>query len=83
MQFLVLLMPFGVGPRTCIGASFALQEATIVLAVLIRRFDLKLMPNARVWPVQKITLRPATGLPMRVASRAAKQARLSSPRYVG
>lgn len=76
-------LPFGVGPRTCIGASFALQEATIVLAVLIRRFDLKLMPNARVWPVQKITLRPATGLPMRVASRAAKQARLSSPRYVG
>lgn len=73
-------LPFGVGPRTCIGASFALQEATIVLAVLIRRFDLQLMPNARVWPVQKITLRPATGLPMRVASRAAKQARLSSPR---
>lgn len=64
-------LPFGVGPRTCIGSSFALQEATIVLAVLMRRFDLKLMPDARVWPMQKITLRPATGVPMRVASRHA------------
>lgn len=64
-------LPFGVGPRTCIGSSFALQEATIVLAVLMRRFDLKLMPNARIWPMQKITLRPATGVPMRVASRGA------------
>lgn len=64
-------LPFGVGPRTCIGSSFALQEATIVLAVLMRRFDLKLMPDARVWPMQKITLRPATGVPMRVASRRA------------
>lgn len=65
-------LPFGVGPRTCIGSSFALQEATIVLAVLMRRFDLKLMPHARVWPMQKITLRPGTGVPMRVASRGAK-----------
>nr|WP_246754219.1 cytochrome P450 [Bradyrhizobium diazoefficiens] len=64
-------LPFGVGPRICIGSSFALQEATIVLAVLMRRFDLKLMPNARVWPMQKITLRPAPGLPMLVASRGA------------
>lgn len=64
-------LPFGVGPRTCIGSSFALQEATIVLAVLMRRFDLKLMPHARVWPMQKITLRPATGVPMQVASRRA------------
>jgi cytochrome P450 len=63
-------LPFGVGPRTCIGASFALQEATIVLAVLTRRFDLTLMPDAKVWPVQKITLRPASGLPMRLTSKA-------------
>ncbi len=64
-------LPFGVGPRTCIGASFALQEATVVLAVLMRRFDLKLTAGAHVWPVQKITLRPALGLPMRVVSRLA------------
>jgi cytochrome P450 len=59
-------LPFGIGPRTCIGSSFALQEATIVLAVLIRSFDLRLSPQAEVWPVQRITLRPANGLPMQI-----------------
>ena len=64
-------LPFGTGPRTCIGASFALQEATLVLAVLVQQFDLKLAPGAKVWPQQKITLRPAAGLPMRIAPRRA------------
>ncbi|MGY3550343.1 MULTISPECIES: cytochrome P450 [unclassified Bradyrhizobium] len=61
-------LPFGSGPRTCIGAAFALQEATIVLAALVHRFDMELLPDARVWPSQKITLRPAYGLPMRVTA---------------
>jgi len=59
-------LPFGAGPRTCIGSSFALQEATIVLAVLTRRFDLDLLPGTRVWPLQRITLRPANAMPMRL-----------------
>jgi cytochrome P450 len=62
-------LPFGAGPRTCIGSSFALQEATIVLATLMQRFEMRLLPEARVWPVQKITLRPAHGLPMQIVSR--------------
>ena len=62
-------LPFGAGPRTCIGSSFALQEATIVLATLVARFDMQLLPDADVWPVQKITLRPAHGLPMRITPR--------------
>jgi cytochrome P450 len=62
-------LPFGAGPRTCIGSSFALQEATIVLATLVQRFDMQLLPDATVWPVQKITLRPAHGLPMRITPR--------------
>jgi cytochrome P450 len=62
-------LPFGAGPRTCIGSSFALQEATIVLATLVQRFDMQLLPDANVWPVQKITLRPAHGLPMRITPR--------------
>ena len=64
-------LPFGAGPRTCIGSSFALQEATIVLATLVHRFDMRLLPEAKVWPVQKITLRPAQGLPMRITPREA------------
>jgi len=62
-------LPFGAGPRTCIGSSFALQEATIVLATLIQRFDMELLPSANVWPSQNVTLRPAFGLPMRITPR--------------
>ena len=62
-------LPFGAGARTCIGSSFALQEATIVLAALVQRFDMQLLPDAVVWPIQKITLRPANGLPMRITPR--------------
>ncbi len=64
-------LPFGAGPRICIGASFALQEATLVLAMLVQHFDMKLAPGAHVWPQQKITLRPANGLPMLIAPRRA------------
>jgi len=63
-------MPFGARPRTCIGSSFALQEATLVLATLVHRFDVLPSPGAHVWPLQKITLRPAHGLPMRVTPRS-------------
>jgi len=63
-------MPFGIGSRTCIGAAFALQEATIILAVLMHHFDLDLLPGAEVWPIQRVTLRPST-LPMRLSPRHA------------
>ena len=63
-------LPFGIGPRTCIGSSFALQEAAIVLAVLTCHFDMRLSPGADVWPLQRITLRPANGLPMEIRERA-------------
>jgi cytochrome P450 len=59
-------LPFGVGPRICIGASFALQEAAIVLASLTRDFDMRLSERAEIWPLQRITLRPANGLPMQI-----------------
>lgn len=62
-------LPFGIGPRTCIGSSFALQEAAIVLAVLTRRFEMRLLPHAEVWPLQRVTLRPANGLPMQLVPR--------------
>jgi cytochrome P450 len=61
-------LPFGMGPRTCIGASFAMQEAVVVLAVLLNSFNFHLLPAARVWPVQRLTLRP-NSLPMNVSCR--------------
>jgi len=62
-------LPFGVGPRTCIGAGFAMQEAAIILATLLRYLKLELSPGHVVWPVQKVTLRPKGGLPMTVTAR--------------
>lgn len=62
-------LPFGAGPRVCIGASFSLQETSIVLARLLHSFRLDPEPGHVVTPVQRVTLRPGDGLPMRVASR--------------
>jgi cytochrome P450 len=64
-------IPFGAGTRTCIGSAFALQEATLVLATVMRDFDLKLAPNKQVWPLLRVTLRPADGLQMIIKSKAA------------
>jgi cytochrome P450 len=57
------------GPRICIGASFSLQEAVIVLARVVRSFRLSLEPGHVVRPLQKVTLRPDGGLPMRLTAR--------------
>ncbi len=62
-------LPFGAGPRICIGAQFAMQEAAIVLTTLMRHFRPQLAPGYTVWPVQKVTLRPQGGLPMLMARR--------------
>lgn len=64
-------LPFGAGPRVCIGATFALQEAVIALAVLMRRYRFDVTDETRPWPVQKLTVQPAGGLPMRVTRRVA------------
>ncbi|MGH7122848.1 MAG: cytochrome P450 [Stellaceae bacterium] len=57
-------IPFGGGPRICIGAGFAMTEALIILAMLGQRYRLRLAPGAAVEPVGLITLRPRNGLPM-------------------
>lgn len=62
-------LPFGAGPRVCIGASFAMQEAVIILAVLLSRFRFDTLPETKPWPVQKLTTQPDGGLPMRVSRR--------------
>jgi cytochrome P450 len=62
-------LPFGQGPRVCIGASFALQEAVICLAVLLKRFRFEPFAGHIPWPVQKLTTQPQDGLPMRITLR--------------
>ncbi|GAB1580625.1 cytochrome P450 [Phyllobacterium phragmitis] len=62
-------LPFGAGPRVCIGASFALQEAVIALAVLLFRYRFDTVSQTRPWPVQKLTTQPEGGLPMKATPR--------------
>jgi cytochrome P450 len=65
-------LPFGAGRRTCIGSAFALQEATLVLAVIMSRFTLTLAPRHAVSPLLRVTLRPEGGLPMTVRRRTSE-----------
>ncbi|MDW4550286.1 cytochrome P450 [Defluviimonas sp. D31] len=55
-------LPFGGGPRICIGASFALQEAVIILATLLARFRFTPVPGRDPKPVLILTLRPEGGV---------------------
>ncbi|MCP4824503.1 MAG: cytochrome P450 [Shimia sp.] len=55
-------LPFGDGPRICIGASFAIQEAVIVLATLLKRFRFDLVEGKPPKPVMILTLRPEGGV---------------------
>ena len=58
-------LPFGQGPRVCVGAGFATQEAAVVLATLVRAFDLAATPADRPEPVSRLTLRPKRGIRLR------------------
>ena len=62
-------LPFGAGPRICIGAGFAMQEAVIALGVLMSRFRFDTVAETKPWPVQKLTTQPQGGLPMKVTRR--------------
>lgn len=64
--------PFGGGERVCIGGSFALLEARLVLAALAQRFELHAVPDFELELDASITLRPRAGLPMRIERRAAR-----------
>jgi cytochrome P450 len=61
--------PFGGGPRICIGNSFALMEATLVLATIAQKYRLALAPDAAVTTLPSMTLRPAHGVKMVLSRR--------------
>jgi cytochrome P450 len=62
-------MPFGGGPRTCIGAEFAMVEARLILAILAQRFRPRLVSNEPVEPGPAITLTPKSRVRMRLEAR--------------
>jgi cytochrome P450 len=59
-------LPFGAGSRMCIGATFAMMEIKLVLAMLLQRYRLAIRPGARVDYQVKVTLSPRGGMPMAV-----------------
>ena len=61
--------PFSMGPRVCAGAAFALQEATLLIAELVRRYRFTPAPGHVPEPVARLTLRSANGVPLIVTPR--------------
>ncbi len=62
-------MPFGGGPRNCIGAAFAQIESKVVLARLLQCFDFQLLNEHEIHPHMGATLEPRPGVQMRVLRR--------------
>ncbi len=63
-------LPFGGGPRLCIGASLAMTEACLILAMVAQRYRLQLTPGQEIALRSKITLRPRDGIRMTLQRRS-------------
>ena len=55
-------LPFGMGPRVCLGATFALQEAVLILASIVQRWRIEPVPSHVPQPVGRLTIRSANGV---------------------
>ncbi|MGQ0602834.1 MAG: cytochrome P450, partial [Anaerolineales bacterium] len=62
-------LPFGGGPRQCIGNIFAQTEAQLILATVAQRYSLRTLPGHIVEPELKLVLEPKGGLPMTLVPR--------------
>ncbi len=63
-------LPFGAGPRVCVGQGFAMQEMMIAVASIVRRFRLEPAPGFAIWPELAVTLQPSGELPVILRRRA-------------
>jgi cytochrome P450 len=62
-------MPFGAGPRICVGAPFALTELVLVVASLVRDFQIEMASRRMVHPVGLVTLQPDAPPPFQLTPR--------------
>jgi cytochrome P450 len=60
-------LPFGGGPRICLGAAFAMTEMVAVIATLVRAATFEPPQADTVWPIAKLSLRPRGGMLMKIA----------------
>jgi cytochrome P450 len=62
-------IPFGGGPRGCIGNQFAMLEAQLIVAMIAQRFRIELVPDQNIRPEPLITLRPTPGIRATITKR--------------
>jgi carotenoid epsilon hydroxylase len=62
-------IPFSGGPRKCVGDQFALMEAVTALAVMMKRFNVKLVPNQDIGMTTGATIHTVNGLYVTVEER--------------
>ena len=62
-------LPFGAGPRTCIGAGMAMLETQLVLAQILQRFRVHVVPDHPIETLAKVTLKPRFGMPVTLSRR--------------
>lgn len=60
-------LPFSAGPHMCIGAGFAMQELKVVLSMILQRYQLSVVPNAKIDP--NLSMSPIHGMPMQILSK--------------
>ena len=63
-------MPFGAGPRICIGNAFAMIEATAMLATMLQHARFAPVPGYEPEPIARVTLLPRGGMPLKVSLRS-------------
>ncbi len=74
-------MPFGGGPRVCIGMALAMAEAQLILAAMAQRFRLKLVSGQDIVLQHRITMRPRDGIRMILSPRKAESSAGGSCRF--
>ncbi len=62
-------LPFGMGPRICIGAAFAMQEAVLILSTLLKTYRIEAYPGMEPKPVGRLTIRSDNGINIRLFER--------------